>query len=228
LDALEAYRDGGGRFCYLGGNGFYWKIALAKQPPAVLEIRRAEGGIRAWAAEAGEYYNQLDGEDGGPWRGKGRPPQELVGVGFTAQGAFAGSYYRLKPGVRQDPRVAWMFSGIDEEVIGDFGLSAHGAAGFELDRTDKRLGTPAHAVVVAASENHPPQAPWVLVPEEYLTHLATTTGQPPAELIRADLTFFETAQAKGAVFSTGSITFCGSLPSQGVGHNNLPLVGSLI
>ncbi|MEM1306813.1 MAG: N,N-dimethylformamidase beta subunit family domain-containing protein, partial [Pseudomonadota bacterium] len=24
LDALQDYRDGGGRFCYFGGNGFYW------------------------------------------------------------------------------------------------------------------------------------------------------------------------------------------------------------
>jgi N,N-dimethylformamidase len=219
LDALKAYRDGGGRFCYLGGNGFYWKIALAQAEPAVLEIRRAEGGIRAWAAEAGEYYNQLDGEYGGLWRRNGRPPQELVGVGFTAQGAFAGSYYRLKPGVRQDERVAWMFAGIKDDIIGDFGLSGHGAAGFELDRTDKRLGTPIHAVVVAASENHPPETPWVLVPEEYLTHLSTTTGQPPAEMIRADMTFFATAQGKGAVFSTGSITFCGSLPCHGYDNN---------
>ena len=228
LDALEAYRDGGGRFCYLGGNGFYWKIALAKQQPAVLEIRRAEGGIRAWAAEAGEYYNQLDGEYGGLWRRNGRPPQELVGVGFTAQGAFAGSYYRLKPGVRQDARVAWMFSGINAEVIGDFGLSAHGAAGFELDRTDKRLGTPAHAVVVAASENHPPETPWVLVPEEYLTHMSTTAGRPPAELIRADMTFFETANGTGAVFSTGSITFCGSLPSNGNDNNISRLLANVL
>ena len=103
LDALQAYRDGGGRFCYLGGNGFYWKIALSKEQPGLLEIRRAEGGIRAWAAEAGEYYNQLDGEYGGLWRRNGRPPQELVGVGFTAQGAFAGSYYRIKPEARQRP-----------------------------------------------------------------------------------------------------------------------------
>jgi N,N-dimethylformamidase len=228
LDALAAYRDAGGRFCYLGGNGFYWKIALAKEQPGLLEIRRAEGGIRAWAAEAGEYYNQLDGEYGGLWRRNGRPPQDLVGVGFTAQGAFAGSYYRLSPSVRQDPRVAWMFAGIDAEVIGDFGLSAHGAAGFELDRTDKRLGTPAHAVVVAASENHPQETPWVLVPEEYLTHMSTTAGRPPAELIRADMTFFETANGKGAVFSTGSITFCGSLPSRGYDNNISRLLANVL
>ena len=55
------------------------------------------------------------------------------------------------------------------------------------------------------------------MPEEYLTHTATN---PPAELIRADMTFFETASGKGAVFSTGSITFCGSSPSNGY-HNNI-------
>jgi N,N-dimethylformamidase len=228
LDALQAYRDGGGRLCYLGGNGFYWKIALSKEQPGLLEIRRAEGGIRAWAAEAGEYYNQLDGEYGGLWRRNGRPPQELVGVGFTAQGAFAGSYYRVRPGVRQQMRVAWMLAGIDDDKIGDFGLSAHGAAGFELDRTDKRLGTPPHAVVVAASENHPPETPWVLVPEEYLTHTATVAGRPPAELIRADMTFFETANGKGAVFSTGSITFCGSLPSNGYDNNVSQLLANVL
>ncbi|NDC59834.1 MAG: N,N-dimethylformamidase large subunit, partial [Alphaproteobacteria bacterium] len=89
--------------------------------------------------------------------------------------------------------------------------SGHGAAGFELDRVDYRLGTPRHAVVIAASENHPPEAPWVLVPEEQLTHLMTWSGQPSKQLIRADMTFFETPN-NGAVFSTGSITYCGSLP----------------
>ena len=211
LDGLEAYRDGGGRLCYLGGNGFYWKVALSAERRGVVEIRRGEGGIRAWAAEPGEYYNQFDGEYGGLWRRNGRPPQNLSGVGFTAQGNFVGSYYRKQPEA-DHPRVAWMFEGIDGPILGDHGLSGHGAAGFELDRADKRLGTPAHAVVVASSENHPPDVPWVLVPEEHLTHLLTWPGEPAEKLIRADLTFFETPKG-GAVFSTGSITFCGSLPT---------------
>ena len=42
-----------------------------------------------------------------------------------------------------------MFDGITEDTIGGFGFSGHGAAGFELDRADKRLGTPANAIVVA-------------------------------------------------------------------------------
>ncbi|MGE8941386.1 N,N-dimethylformamidase beta subunit family domain-containing protein [Leptospira interrogans] len=226
LDALAAYRDDGGRFCYLGGNGFYWKIALSQDLPGLIEIRRAEGGIRAWAAEVGEYYNQLDGEYGGMWRRNGRPPQDLVGVGFTAQGNFVGSYYRVRPEA-SDPRVSWMFEGVRDEKIGDFGLSGHGAAGFELDRTDKRLGTPAHALVVAASENHPPDAPWILVPEEQLTHLTTIPGEPAKDLIRADMTFFETPN-DGAVFSTGSITFCGCLPANNFDNNISRLLQNVV
>ncbi|MFN3744110.1 MAG: N,N-dimethylformamidase beta subunit family domain-containing protein [Hyphomicrobiaceae bacterium] len=219
LDALEAYRDGGGRFMYLGGNGFYWKVARHKEAPAAIEIRRGEGGIRAWAAEPGEYYNAFDGEYGGLWRRNGRPPQRLVGVGFTAQGNFVGSHYRQSPDGRSS-RAAWILEGIGaDELIGGFGLSGHGAAGFELDRADKRLGTPSHAVVVASSEGHEPDAPWVLVPEEQLTHITTWAGKPADELIRADLTFFETPN-NGAVFSTGSITFCGSLLHNG-GDNNV-------
>src|SRR5690606_8955506 len=85
-------------------------------------------------------------------------------------------------------------------------------------RTDIRLGTPSHAVVLARSEGHEPEAPWVLVPEEHLTHLTTIPGKKPAELIHADLTFFE-APNDGAVFSTGSITFCGSLPHDNFDHD---------
>jgi N,N-dimethylformamidase len=226
LDALETYRDRGGRFCYLGGNGFYWKVALSSQWPGVIEIRRGEGGIRAWAAEAGEYYNAFDGEYGGLWRRNGRPPQNLSGVGFTAQGDFIGSYYRRRPEA-DDKRVSWMFKGIRDKKLGDFGLSGEGAAGFELDRTDKRLGTPKHALVVAASEGHEPETPWVLVPEEMLTHITTVPGERPQDLIRADLTFFETP-AGGAVFSTGSIAFCGSLPWNGYDNNVAKLMRNVI
>jgi N,N-dimethylformamidase len=211
LDALRDYRDQGGRFMYLGGNGFYWKVALSKEKPGVIEIRRGEGGIRAWAAEPGEYYNQFDGEYGGLWRRNGRPPQDLSGVGFTAQGNFVGSHYRIHDEARNS-RAGWILEGVEGDTFGGYGLSGHGAAGFELDRTDKRLGTPEHAVVLASSEDHDPEAPWVLVPEERLTHITNWPGESDPSLIRADLTFFETPGG-GAVFSTGSITFCGSLPT---------------
>lgn len=211
LDALQAYTQGGGRLVYLGGNGFYWRIARTPALPGVIEVRRAEGGIRAWAAEPGEAYHALDGQYGGLWRRNGRPPQALVGVGFSAQGLFEGSWYRRLPASRE-PRFAWMFEGIEGDVLGDYGLSGGGAAGFELDRADPMLGTPPNAVILARSEK--PPASFVVVPEELLSHIATVTGEKPAELLRAEIVHFET-EGGGAVLSVGSITFCGSLWREG-------------
>jgi N,N-dimethylformamidase len=216
MDALAAYLEGGGRLMYLGGNGFYWRVAVHPDVPGAVEVRRGEGGIRAWAAEPGEYYMSLDGQYGGLWRRNGRPPQQLVGVGFTSQGPFEGSCYRRTPAAA-DPRAAWIFEGVSDEILGDFGLSGGGAAGFELDRADPRLGTPRHALVVASSERHD-LTRFVLVHEEWLTHVATWAGEPPAKLIRADMVYFETPRG-GAVFSVGSITFCGSLSHAGYRNN---------
>jgi N,N-dimethylformamidase len=101
-------------------------------------------------------------------------------------------------------------------VIGDFGLSGGGAAGFELDRADVRLGTPDDAVVIASSEGH--ASHFVVVPEELLSHISTVTGDPPARLLRADMTYAE-LPAGGAVFAVGSITFCGSLSHNSYDNN---------
>ncbi|MGI9477936.1 MAG: N,N-dimethylformamidase beta subunit family domain-containing protein [Hyphomicrobiaceae bacterium] len=218
LDALTTYRDSGGRLMYLGGNGFYWKVAVDPEKDGVIEIRRGEGGIRAWAAEPGEYYNQFDGEYGGLWRRNGRPPQNLCGVGFSAQGNFVGSHYIVNADARSS-RAGWILAAIDAATFGGHGFSGHGAAGFELDRADKDLGTPRHAVILATSEGHEPEAPWVLVPEERLTHLTNVSGETEPELIRSDIVFFETPGG-GAVFSVGSITYCGSLLTDG-GDNDI-------
>ncbi|MBL6080391.1 N,N-dimethylformamidase large subunit [Belnapia sp. T18] len=206
LDALTYYRDHGGRLVYLGGNGFYWRIARDPARPHLIEVRRAEGGIRAWDAEPGEYYHQLDGQLGGLWRRNRRPPQALVGVGFSAQGLFEGTSFRCLPAARA-PEHAWIMEGVPEE-FGDTGLSGGGAAGFELDRADIRLGTPANAAILARSGPPPPS--FVTVPEELLSHVATVTGEPPRALQRGEIVYF-TVPGGGAVFSVGSITFCGSL-----------------
>jgi N,N-dimethylformamidase beta subunit-like, C-terminal len=207
LDALAGYTRQGGRLCYLGGNGFYWRVARDKAAPHLIELRRAEGGIRTWAAEPGEYYHQIDGQLGGLWRRNRRPPQLLVGVGFSCQAAFEGTHYRRLPASR-DPRFTWMFDGIDEDVLGDYGLSGGGAAGFELDRADPMLGTPDRAVILARSEN--PLASFLTVPEELLSNTASINGERIEDLARGEIVYFDLPSG-GAVFSVGSITFCGSL-----------------
>ena len=224
LDALQDYRDAGGRLAYLGGNGFYWRVALHRTEPGAIEIRRAEAGIRAWAAEPGEYYNAFDGTYGGLWRRNGRPPQRLAGVGFSAQGQFEGSYYRRKV-EKNDPEVGWIFAGVEDEIIGDFGLSGGGAAGFELDRADVRLGTPDNVRVLASSEGHGES--FVLVPEEVLTHITNWPNEPEQALLRADMVYFD-VPGGGAVFSTGSITFCGSLPWNDFDNNVSTLLGNVL
>ena len=214
----------GGRLCYLGGNGFYWRIAVSEEIPDVLEVRRTEGGIRAWDAAPGEAYHQLDGGYGGLWRRLGRPPQKLAGVGFSSQGLFEGSYYRRLP-ASHAPETAWIFDGITDELIGDFGLSGGGAAGFELDRADQRLGSPPNIAILARSEAHQPH--FVAVPEELLSHVNTVTGEAPRDLIRAEIIYFDTTQG-GAVFATGSITFCGSLSHNDYDNNVSRMLGNII
>ena len=224
LDALQEYTLQGGHFMYMGGNGFYWKVALSQDWPDAIEIRRGEGGLRNWAAEPGEYYNAFDGTYGGMWRRNGRPPQQLCGVGFTSQGGHIGDAYRRSE-ASYAPENAWMFEGINDEIIGDFGLAGGGAAGFELDRADIRLGTPLNATVLASSFGHGEH--FILVPEEVLSNILTLPGEPAEELIRSDIVYFETANG-GAVFSVGSITFCGSLPVNECKNNISRLVANVL
>jgi N,N-dimethylformamidase len=211
LDALAAYTQRGGRLCYLGGNGFYWRVARDKARPHLIELRRAEGGIRTWAAEPGEYFHQIDGQLGGLWRRNRRPPQMLVGVGFSCQAAFEGTHYRRLP-ASHDERFAWMFEGIEDEVLGDYGLSGGGAAGFELDRAEATLGTPDGTVILARSAELLPS--FTTVPEELLSLTISINGEPVPDLSRGEIVYFDTP-AGGAVFSVGSITFCGSLWQNG-------------
>lgn len=207
LNAFRDYLGKGGNLAYVGGNGFYWRIAKSSECVDVVEVRRTEGGTRIWASRTGEYYHAFDGTYGGLWRHNGRPPQSLVGVGFSAQGLFEATYYTRTESSRSES-VSWIFDGVTEEAIGDYGLAAGGAAGYEVDRADECLGTPHDAVIVATSARLPPS--FYPAMEEMILRNVTITGAPPDSLLRSDMVYFRTPTG-GAVFSVGSITFCGSL-----------------
>ncbi len=204
-DGLESWlADDGGRLMYMGGNGFYWRVAFHPEKPAIMEVRRAEGGTRAWMARPGEYNHQFTGEFGGLWRRIGKPPNELAGVGFAAQGFDGGTCYELQAAAR-DPRLTFMLHGLQEgERFGGYGTQGGGAAGEEIDRFDVNLGSPAHALVVASSVDHKPGM--LRTVEE--VHMSAPPGAD--HNVRADVVFFETASG-GAVFSTGSISYAGAL-----------------
>ncbi len=214
-DGLRAYLARAGRLVYLGGNGFIWRCAFSDAMPGVVELRRAEDGIRYRDEEPGEYYLEFTGEYGGLWRRLGMAPQALVGVGTVAVGFDASGHYRRKA-ASFDPRARFIFEGIgDDEVIGDFGILGGGASGSEIDAADAMLGTPAHTLIVASSEGH--SANTYLVPDETGFHHSAMDGaQNPR--VRADMTFFETARG-GAVFSVGSIAWAASLPHNGYDNN---------
>ena len=222
LDGARGYLAGGGRLMYLGGNGFYWRIAFDPADPAVIEVRRAEDGTRTWIAEPGEYYHSFTGEYGGIWRRLGRPPNHLVGIGFAAQGFEGGTHYRLRPGAR-DGRAAFIMAGVKaQDVIGDHGAQGGGAVGEEIDRWDPALGSPAHALVLATSARH--GAAMLRVKEEF--HI-TEAPDPEDPNVRADMVFFETP-AGGAVFSTGSISFAGALATDDYDNDIARIAGNVL
>jgi len=211
LDALAQYLDDGGRVMYLGGNGLYWVTAQDPDRPWLVEVRRGHNGTRCWTSAPGDVHLQSTGEIGGLWRHRGRAPQRLVGLGFTAQGFDASRPYEATAAAR-DPRAAFLFDGIDlERPIGDAGSVLGGAGGFELDRADVLLGTPRHALVVAQARGH--SASYQAAVEE-IEVSDSLQGGPVNERVRSDVVFYETPSG-GAVFSTGSIAWCGALGANG-------------
>ena len=214
MEALAAYLGRGGRLMYMGGNGFYWRVSYPRAHPGMIEMRRAEDGTRAWVESVGEYYHGSTGEYGGLWRRQGRAPNTLVGVGFVAQGFDRSSYYR-RTAASRDPRARFIFDGVQDEVLGDFGVAWGGAAGLELDAFNPALGSPPWALVVASSEDH--SNAFQLVNEEINVSFAGADGRfSPA--VRADMVFYE-HPGGGAVFSTGSIAYVGSLAHKGYDNN---------
>ncbi|MDQ0381336.1 N,N-dimethylformamidase beta subunit family domain-containing protein [Amycolatopsis thermophila] len=205
LDSYLAYTRAGGRLMYLGGNGFYQVTARHPGHPDAIEIRRGHAGVATWVSDPGEEHLSATGERGGLWRMRGRAPNVLAGVGFTAQGHDRASGYR-RSDASTDPAVSWVFDGVKAgagEIFGDEGPGLGGAAGDELDRADIALGTPDGAIVLASSVGH--SAKIALVPEETdHGYAAPPPGIHPK--VRADIVLFG-RPGGGAVFSVGSIAW---------------------
>ena len=224
LDAFAEYQARGGRFIYMGGNGFYWRTHYHPERPGIVEVRRAEDGIRSWAAEGGEYYASLTGELGGMWRRMGRAPQSVAGTGMTAQGFDCATYYERTP-ESFDPRVTFVFEGVGrDERIGDFGIVGGGAAGWEIDRADPALGTPPHTLVVARASNFSSAYHWM---KEEMSHTHTAISGTNCPHVHADMTFYETPNG-GAVFAMSSIAWAGALAHNGYDNNVARITANVV
>jgi N,N-dimethylformamidase len=203
LDALAGYLTGGGRIAYLGGNGLYWVTTLDPERPHLMEVRKGgEGDIDVWnVPQPGEWMHATAPELGGTWARRGRPPRSLVGVEFSgsvfehARGRWA--YQRLA--ASRDPAHAWIFSGVESDVIGDYGLNLGCAAGFEMDCVQEwpwNEATPAPVVLARATH-------------ESFVHLGEVSVQPAADMA------LTSHPGGGAVFAVGSVTWTGSLSHAG-------------
>jgi N,N-dimethylformamidase len=208
---------------YLGGNGFFWRVAWHPTLP-VIELRRAEDGSRPWESQPGEYVMAWNGEYGGMWRRGDRTPNQLVGTGFAASGLDIGKPFRRRP-ESEDPRAAFIFEGVGrDEIIGDFGLLLGGAAGYEIDRFDRLLGSPPHTLIVAEATGFTDN---MVVVKEDMPATNWILGGVDNPLVRADMTFFETP-AGGAVFSASSISWSAALPCHGFDNNVARITGNVL
>jgi N,N-dimethylformamidase len=206
LDGLENWLAEGGRLMYLGGNGFYWVSSTFPEKPHLLEVRRGFAGSGTWRSAPGEAHHASTGEQGGLWRFRGRTPQRLSGVGFTAQGFDSSRPYTRTESSRE-PHRAWIFEGVESDVVGDHGDVLGGAAGFEIDRFDVGQGSPANATVLATSRGF--SDVYQAASEDILTS-DSKQGGTVSPLVRADMVFFDGPNGS-AVFSVGSIAWCGAL-----------------
>ncbi|WP_405435921.1 hypothetical protein OG373_04200 [Streptomyces avidinii] len=223
LDALQRHLDSGGCLMYLGGNGFYWVTSQDPRRPHVLEVRRS-AGIRTWEIQPGEQRHSTTGEQGGLWRWRGRSPNKLVGIGMCSQGWDEKAPAFARTPLSYEPEWAWVFDGIDDELIGDFGLIMNGASGDELDRCDLGLGSPPNTAVLATSQRH---SDYYQLAVEDVLMLSPGLGGSECKDVRSDMVVVE-QPAGGAVFSVGSVCFTGSLPWNGCQNNVSRLVRNVL
>jgi N,N-dimethylformamidase len=199
LDAIDQHLEAGGSLAYLGGNGLNGSVSVDPARPHVIELRRCETQTLMWQALPGEHHH-ASGEYGGDWRRRARPEHRTLGVGLRAFGEGPAAAYARSES--NDPAAAIAFDGIDPRAeIGAAGEVLGGAAGYEVDGYDPRLGSPAEAVVLATARVGDAYAPW---PDDVVDDPG---GGGP---LRADLVLHRRPEG-GAVFAVGSIAWTGCL-----------------
>ena len=203
--ALRQFAAGGGSIAYLGGNGFAGTVAFKDD---LMELRRSplEAG-RTWDGPISEQYLSITNEPGGYLRSRGRGEFSLIGGAISLMG-FDGARPFTRTPESHAPECAWLFQGIENETFGSEGIVLGAAAGYEVDATDRTLGTSPDTIVIARATDFPEsffQDPsrW------YEGGDKERTGRRCAEMTLRNLA------AGGLIFSAGSVAWCGALPSEG-------------
>ena len=201
-EAYRGYIAGGGRLAYLGGNGFAAAVAFKDD---LMELRRGptQPG-RTWDGPLAEMALALTNEPGGYLRDRGCGEFSLTGVGIALMG-FSSARPFTRTAASHSAEFAWLFDGVTSAVFGESGIVLGGAAGYEVDSTNRLLGTPAEIVVLATAAGFP---------EDYVDDPGRwyEGGAPEREGRRlAEMTYLPHPSG-GAVFSASSVCFLGALP----------------
>lgn len=216
LDALATYLRAGGRVLYLAGNGLFWVTSLDAERPFLMEARKSgDGDYEAYFArpQPGQMQHSTTLEPGGLWSRRGRPARRLIGVEHSANvfTPAAGRWgYRRLP-ASYDSRFAFVFDGVEDELIGDFGLNLGAAAGYEMDSTLEWRWSPAWRPTVLARAAHESFIAPMRMPVPAVSDLALTASPSGA-----------------AVFSAGSVTWTGSLSHAGYDNNVARITGNVL
>lgn len=221
LEAVAGYVREGGRLMYLGGNGLYWVTSFDPDRQHIIEVRKpdATGTWPQLSVAPGERHHSTTGELGGPWRERGLPPHEILGVGFAGQNFFMGRpYFRTVDSFQ--PHVAFIFDGVgSDEPIGNFGPRG-GAGGDEFDQVNRALGSPPGTLILASAS---------LAGDPHTVSLASgyASDDHQARMASSDLAYYETSGG-GAVFAAGSMSWCPALHYNGYQNNVARITGNVL
>lgn len=207
MKAFDGYLHQGGNFAYLGGNGFYWVVAHQGE---TMELRRVKSDI--WSGRPGEHHMSITGEPGGNWEDRGlRNPQCFLGITFLIMSFGPSRPYRRLDGSFA-PEAEWLFKDVADEPIGDSGVVAGGAGGYEIDAVVRSELSPKTLVRLATADGFDDS--FQVRPDLWLVD-----GDAERETLRrADMTIYRHSGG-GHVFSTGSVAWLGALPGPGEENN---------
>ncbi|GAA5543604.1 N,N-dimethylformamidase beta subunit family domain-containing protein [Brucella sp. NBRC 113783] len=205
MRSLKSFVAKGGKIMYLGGNGWYWVTSFGNADTRTLECRRGYSGERNWTSHPAELMHSTTGEIGGLYTHRGQGSRLFFGVASAGVGwGTASGYTRTDDSYSED--IAFLFDGIEEKLIGDFGYVLDGAAGDELDSADFENGTPSNARIILSSRHNDTYYPFL----ESVTQVEPNVSGTHNPNVRADVVYIDTGGG-GKLFSVGSICWAGSL-----------------
>ncbi|MEP7453441.1 N,N-dimethylformamidase beta subunit family domain-containing protein [Phyllobacterium sp. SB3] len=201
-NAYRQFAANGGSIAYMGGNGFAGTVAFKDD---LMELRRSplEAG-RTWDGPIAEQNLAITNEPGGHLRSRGKGEFTLVGGAISLMG-FDGARPFTRTADSYDLRHEWLFDGVASDIFGEDGIVLGGAAGYEVDATDIRLGTSPDTIVVARASDFP----------DSFYHDSSRWyegGDSQRDRRRCGEMTVRYLSAGGIIFSASSVAWLGALP----------------